>query len=86
MKRIFINFVLLVSVFFFPWWATVIISIGAVTMQKRMYEIVGWGLVYDTLYGVSTVTLFGFSFFFTVGAFLLLCMAEFIKSKTRFSS
>jgi len=82
--RIIISILLFLSILFFPWWLTVIIGAVAVFVQRNFYEIVGWGIFYDLLYSTASVSILGFSFFFTVGALIFLFGAEFLKSKTRF--
>jgi len=65
---------------------TVSIGVFTVITQKKFYEIIGWGVFYDLLYGTSAVSIYGFYFFFTLGAVTLLYSSEFFKSKTRFYS
>lgn len=84
MLRIVLNIALLFSILFFPWLATIFLSIVAVSAQRNFYEIVGWGIFYDLLYGIASISILGFNFFFTIGALILLYAAEFLKAKTRF--
>ncbi|MBI2108651.1 MAG: hypothetical protein HYT93_00515 [Parcubacteria group bacterium] len=85
LKRLGLNSILLVSILFLPWWATIIIGIALVLVQKNFYEIIAWAIFYDLLYNVSGIDIWGFTFFFTLGALILFYSAEFLKSKTRFS-
>ncbi len=84
MRRIMWNGALLLAILFFPWWVVVLVGIVAISMQKKFYEIIGWAIFYDALYGSSRITVEGFRFFFTVGSLALLFIVEFLKSKTRF--
>ena len=86
MKRILLNGGLFVSILFFPWWITIFIGFIVVFLQKRFYEIIGLGMLCDLLYGTRSASLFGFNFFFTVGALALLYGAEYVKEKTRLYS
>ena len=63
---------------------TVLIGIASVFAQKNFYEIIAWGIFYDLLYGTASISIFGFTYFFTAIALALLYGAEFLKSKTRF--
>jgi len=85
MKRILINGILLLSVLFSPWWVPIFLGIVAVFLMRRFYEIVGWGIFYDLLYSTPDIAVFGFHFFFTLGAIIIFYSVEFAKSKTRFS-
>lgn len=82
--RIILNIALFFSVLFFPWLITVAVGVAAVFAQKNFYEIIGWGLLYDVLYGTASAGILGFNFFFTLGALIILYGAEYVKSKTRF--
>jgi len=85
MIRLVLNAAILVSILFFPWWFTVIVGIILVFLQKNFYEIIVWAIFYDVLYGISSINIWGFTFFFTVGVLFLFYGAGFLKSKTRFS-
>ena len=76
--------VLLFSILCFPWWITVSLGVALVIFVKHFYEIVGWGIFFDLLYGTMAFHVFGFNFFFTLGALVLFFTAEHIKSKTIF--
>ncbi|MDP3726201.1 MAG: hypothetical protein Q8R36_03310 [bacterium] len=82
--RIILNIALLFSILFFPWFVTVVAALLCVFIQKKFYEVVGWGLLYDVLYGTTSVGNFGFNFFFMLGSLMFLFGAEYIKRKTRF--
>ncbi len=82
--RVVLNIVLLFSILFSPWLVTVVVALLCVFIQKKFYEVVGWGLLYDVLYGTASVGILGFNFFFLLGSLVLLFGAEYIKGKTRF--
>ena len=83
MVRFFLNSLVLVSILFFPWWVSIVVGVFGIVVQKKFYEIIFWALFYDLLYSVGSVSIFGFSFFFTVGAIAVLFIVENIKERTR---
>jgi len=52
-KRIFLDSILFLSIFFLPWWITLIIGGALVYFFDSFFEILIVGLVLDTLYGIG---------------------------------
>lgn len=51
-KRIIINLVVIFSIVFLPWWATVIIILGA-NIAGYFFEGIVYGAVIDSMYGLK---------------------------------
>lgn len=85
MGRFIAHSVLFVSVFFLPWFIAALFGIYATATQKKFFEIVVWGFLYDIVYGTEHGAVFGISFFFTVSAIILVFAVEYGKKKIRFN-
>jgi hypothetical protein len=71
--RIVYDCILLLSVFFLPWYISLILGIIGLIYFENYVELLVSSFLIDSLYGVSGSRAFGFSFFHTVlGAFLFL--------------
>ena len=58
-KRILFNLVLLSAVFYTPWWIVIPLAfVGAFTWSPY-YEIIGFGVLVDILYGADALTFGG---------------------------
>lgn len=79
--------VLLFSVWFFPWWLTLIFCLLFISYFKNFYEALIPALVFDLLYGVPLQTglwglsLFKLNFAFTVSTLFFLVILEWLKEK-----
>lgn len=85
-KRIIIDILLLLSVFF---WGPILPVIGALFFLyyfESFYEIMFVGLIIDVLYGSPLSSLGGFSHTMTFIAVVLLISSFFIKKKLKFYS
>jgi len=82
-KRIFVAPALFLSVFFLPWWFTVLLAIAGIFFIQNFYEVVIAGLLIDLLYGTDTALFFGFSAVFTIGALALVVLGERLKKNIR---
>lgn len=58
-NRIVFDLVLLASVFCMPWWFIVIMGLVGAFLWGPYYELVGFGLIVDLLYGASSLPLSG---------------------------
>ncbi len=53
-KRIVLNIIALVSLLFFPWWATLLVGIVGTIFLDYFYELVVLGILLDVLYGIPS--------------------------------
>ncbi len=82
-KRIAVNLILIIALFFAPWWVTLALGAIATFYFASYYELIVFGALFDILYGVTGGTIFGYNalgFAVTVVAFLLI---ERIKKELR---
>ncbi len=72
-KRVAANLVLIIALFFAPWWVTLILGIIATFYFSFYYELMVLGALFDILYGISADATFGYNvygFLVTTIAFL----------------
>ncbi len=82
-KRIAANLVLVIALFFAPWWVTLTLGIIATFYFSFYYELIVAGALFDILYGVTADATFGYNvlgFLVTTVVFLLI---ERIKKELR---
>lgn len=74
-SRIIFNIVFFAAVFYMPWWVIVFIGLAGVFKWSPYYEIIGFGVLFDVLYGAENLYFFGMIglalsvFFFFVGSY-----------------
>lgn len=78
--RLVFGFVLLISIFFLPWWLNVIFIIALSFYYKNFYEAVFIGLIMDSVYG-SAVIFETFIYFFTLIFLILIFVINKIREK-----
>ncbi len=61
------------------WWLTIMLAIAFLFIIPTYYEILFFGSMYDALYGLSLAQFGGFSYIFTIAAFVLFLMTLFVK-------
>ncbi len=71
MKRIIAGIALLISIFFGYWWITWILAIIFLFLFPVYYEIIICGIIYDSLYGISTIRFMGIEYVFTIFSIIL---------------
>lgn len=72
-KRIFLDLVLFLSIFFLPWWLTLIAAGIMVYIFDSFFEILVVGFVLDTLYGIGNQgVLWGLPLSISLSIFFLL--------------
>lgn len=57
--RVLLNIGVLCSIFFLPWWSTLLLIVALFTIAQP-YETLFWGLLYDLLYSYVGAHLFPF--------------------------
>lgn len=78
--RLNFHIAIIISILFFPWWATAIILICACFLIDRFYEAVLYGILIDSLFGTK-YGFHGLSYVGTAFTALLLLFASFIRNK-----
>ena len=58
-KRIFFDLILLVAVFYTPWWVVAVLGLIGAFYCSQYYEVIVAGLLIDILYGASSFPLGG---------------------------
>ncbi len=64
--------VLCVSLFFLPWWATVVFSLGFLLLFSTPYEVIAVGFFLDYLYRIPSDSFVRSHIFFLTGGLLVL--------------
>lgn len=58
-QRIIFGLVLIGAIFYTPWWIVAVLAVAASFLWSPYYEIIGFGLLVDLLYGTSASPLGG---------------------------
>lgn len=82
-KRIAADIVLFMSVFFAPWYLTVLLAFLFVVLFPKFWEAVFAGLFLDAMYGSESGTLYGRFGLFTAAAAIAVIAVERIKKRIR---
>ncbi len=82
-KRIAVNLVLIIALFFAPWWVTLILGVIASFYFSPYYELIVLGALFDILYGVTTSTTFSYNVFGFVASVVLFLIIERVKRELR---
>lgn len=85
-KRIIIDLVLLLSVFFFPPIFPMLVALFFLYYFESFYEIIFLGLVIDSLYGRPVTSLYNFSYSMTFISSAFFISSIFIKKRLKFYS
>jgi len=83
MRRIIIDIIFFLSIFFAPWWLFVGTGVIFVFFFPRFWEAVFGGLFLDALYHMETGVIYGRFGFFMISALVLIIVAEEIKKQIR---
>lgn len=81
--RIFCDIVLILSLFYLPWWLVAAMGVALLFYFKNFYEIIIIGVLADMVYGIPRKIFFDFEFINTVLAFILYFAAEKLKKFLR---
>jgi hypothetical protein len=71
---------LLLSILSLPWWITIAAALTATIFFHRYYELVGFGLLVDLMYGLPSDGFLSIPFLHTLAALLILGFIEVMKS------
>jgi hypothetical protein len=83
-KRLIANIVLLLSIFFMPWWITLLLGVIFISIFPNFYEIFIMGILMDLLYSYPKELFFNFNQIFSLGVILIFVFIEKIKKYLRF--
>lgn len=81
--RILAFFILLWSIFFMPFWLSVILAVAGMIYFSFFWEAVFLFFLSDLLYGIKEVKFLNLYFISFIISFFILIVIEFIKKKTR---
>lgn len=82
-KRVFANIILFSSLFFAPWWATVVVGVIFLFLFKKYWELIVMAILIDTLYYAPNSALYGRFGIFLAGAVILFFIVDNFKTKLR---
>lgn len=80
-NRIIFDIVLLISLFYIPWWGIGIIAFAGAFTYPYYYEIIVAGVILDILYGAQLFPLGGI--YNTISSVIILYFASYIKKSVR---
>lgn len=69
-RRIFSDCILVFSLFFLPWWATTIFTLGFLILFRHPWEVLVIGFFIDFLYRIPAPSFFSTHLFFLLASFL----------------
>jgi hypothetical protein len=85
-SRLILDIFILLALFIVPWWLAVALIFAGLSIFHNYYEILIFGLVTDALYGVPLADFNGFTFVYTLSAFVLFIIAMYLKRIIKFYS
>jgi|GEM_PF-1392081 len=81
MYRLFLNILVLLSVFFFPAYISALFLIALIFLLNNFFEAIFWAYVIDILYGAGSSLVFGFNYVFLI-LIIVIFLASFRIKKT----
>ncbi len=85
MIRIFLNIILILSIFILPVYVSVVLIFISVFLFKNFIEAIIFGFLIDTLYGSGTILGIHFAYFFTAIIFIFFLISFKFKKMLRTS-
>lgn len=79
-KRLVIDFVLLISIFIFPWWISLFLMLIGIFVFNNYYEFIGAAMIMNSLYSVEGNRLISSPIFFTALFILIYILIQFVKT------
>ncbi len=86
MRRILVDILLILSIFFFPWWLTLGLSLIALFYFDNFYEILFLGIGIDSLYNATIAIYHPVEFVATIIAIVLFVGVTILKNRLRLYS
>lgn len=78
--RIACTILLVISVFLFPWWVTLLFLVASLFYFSRFYEAIGLGLLMDSVYATGSVATF-FPYMLTCSTIVLIVCVQYIRAR-----
>lgn len=82
-RRTLSTFILAISIFYAPWWATLGLAMVAAFYFKKYYELMVLGALFDVLYGAKGGFTVGYGALGFIAAFSLFLLIERAKKELR---
>jgi len=84
LPRIFAVIILIISVFFLPFWISAILALAGMIYFSYFIEAVVLFLISDLLYGTSEAKFFGATFVAFIAAAICIVLIELFKKRLKF--
>jgi len=84
--RVFTSILLVLSIFFMPFWLSVVLALAGMMYFRYYIEAVFVFLIGDLLYGAAEPKLYGVTFALSIMNLLLFICIEYIKPKLKYYS
>ena len=81
--RSILNVLLFISILFLPWWVALAFAF-VLLMLYPAFEILIWGLFFDSLYGTPVISLYSMQYLATYLMFIMLLISFFVKREIIF--
>ena len=78
-NRIFAAIALFAFIIYGPWWLIWCCAIALLFYFKSYYEIILWGVIYDALYGITSIDMWYSRYTFTIFSIILFVIVFFLK-------
>lgn len=73
--------VVLISIIWAYWWIVLILAIVFLFIFPSYYELLFWGVLYDSLYGAPLASFFNFPYVVTLAAMVLFMISYFLRKR-----
>jgi hypothetical protein len=77
--RIYCGIAVALAIVLAPWWLTWILAIAFLFIFPNYYEILLWGILYDSLYGLPLAQFGGSRYVFSIAGITLFVLVFFLK-------
>lgn len=82
--RILLSLVILGSIFFLPFWVSVILAVSGIIYFKVFWEVIVIFFISDLFFGIKEARFFDITIVSTILILIILLIAEFTKKKLKF--
>lgn len=72
---------MLISIVWAYWWVALILAIIFIFIFPSYYEILLWGLLYDSLYGIPLAAFMNFPYVSTLASIILFMISCFLRKR-----
>ncbi len=81
MIRVILGIIMFCTIIFGYWWMTWCLAILLLFYFPVYYEVIAWGVIYDSLYGIELPEFWNFKYIFTLFSILIFTLVLFIKKR-----